>query len=140
MVERAALLKYQHLLLTALLNNLSHGPLLDNLPFSRDKKESEYIVSLTDLRERRIATLSSILSNMRNHLDTMHAKSREYPQVRRRYADMLRSLMQAMKSNYQDLQSGAQGQSADPHLQGAYVIFVQQIVSFLQQYTTDICA
>ena len=139
LVERAALLKYQHLLVAALLNSTTSEPLLQNLPFSQGSQD-KYTISLIDLRERRLAVLSSILSNMREDFEhTLYAKPRNVQQVRRLYGDMLRALMQAMKSNYQQLQSGTSELSADPDLQGAYVTFVQQVVYFLQQYTTDIC-
>ncbi|KAK1076535.1 hypothetical protein LTR33_008859 [Friedmanniomyces endolithicus] len=140
LVEREAMLKYQHLLLAALLNNVSNEPLMINLPFGRDKRTNVYVVNLTDLRERRLAVLSSILSNMRDGLEEiMRKRPQTLQQSRRRYADMLRTLMQAMKSNYQELQGTTHyGQSADPALQGSYVTFVQEVVSFLQQYATDI--
>ncbi|KAK0981344.1 hypothetical protein LTR91_011925 [Friedmanniomyces endolithicus] len=141
LVEREAMLKYQHLLLAALLNNVSNEPLMINLPFGRDKRTNVYVVNLTDLRERRLAVLSSILSNMRDGLEEiMRKRPQTLQQSRRRYADMLRTLMQAMKSNYQELQGTTHyGQSADPALQGSYVTFVQEVVSFLQQYATNIC-
>ncbi|KAK1815987.1 hypothetical protein LTR12_009584 [Friedmanniomyces endolithicus] len=141
LVEREAMLKYQHLHLSALLNNVSNEPLMINLPFGRDKRTDVYVVNLTDLRERRLAVLSSILSNMRDSLEEiMRKRPQMLQQSRRRYADMLRTLMQAMKSNYQELQGTTHyGQSADPALQGSYVTFVQEVVSFLQQYATDIC-
>ena len=140
LVEREAMLKYQHLLLAALLNNVSNEPLMINLPFGRDKRTNVYVVNLTDLRERRLAVLSSILSNARDGLEEiMRKRPQMLQQSRRRYADMLRTLMQAMKSNYQELQGTTHyGQSADPALQGSYVTFVQEVVSFLQQYATDI--
>ncbi|KAK0822261.1 hypothetical protein LTR73_009358, partial [Friedmanniomyces endolithicus] len=63
----------------------------------------------------------------------MRKRPQTLQQSRRRYADMLRTLMQAMKSNYQELQGTTHyGQSADPALQGSYVTFVQEVVSFLQ--------
>ncbi|KAK1011306.1 hypothetical protein LTR54_005224 [Friedmanniomyces endolithicus] len=141
LVEREAMLKYQHLLLAALLNNVSNEPLMINLPFGRDKRTDVYVVNLTDLRQRRLAVLSSILSNMRDGLEEiMRKRPQMIQQSRRRYADMLRTLMQAMKSNYQELQGTTHyGQSADPALQGSYVTFVQEVVSFLQQYATDMC-
>ncbi|KAK0848519.1 hypothetical protein LTS02_014030 [Friedmanniomyces endolithicus] len=141
LVEREAMLKYQHLLLAALLNNVSNEPLMINLPFGRDKRTNVYVVNLTDLRERRLAVLSSILSNMRDGLEEiMRKRPQTLQQSRRRYADMLRTLMQAMKSNYQELQGTTHyGQSPDPALQGSYVTFVQEVVSFLQQYATNIC-
>ncbi|KAK0327824.1 hypothetical protein LTR82_001341 [Friedmanniomyces endolithicus] len=141
LVDREATLKYQHLLLAAVLNNASNEPLMSNLPFSRDKKTDVYVVSLAELRERRLALLSSILSGMRDGLEEIVRTQPQMLQLsRRRYADMLRTLMQAMKSNYQELQGTTHHeQSADPALQGSYVTFVQEVVSFLQQYTTDIC-
>ncbi|TKA83427.1 hypothetical protein B0A55_00334 [Friedmanniomyces simplex] len=141
LVDRAAMLKYQHLLLATLLNNVSVESLMENLPFSRDRKNNFYIVSLRDLRERRLAVLSSMFSNMRDGLEkTMRTRPQMLQQSRRRYADMLHKLMQAMKSNYQELQGATNHeQSADPTSEGSFVSFVQQVISFLQQYTADIC-
>ena len=139
LVEREAMLKFQHILTTALLNRHPHERLLQNLPFVRGRTD-QFDVSLHELRQRRLALLSSVLSNMRDHFDsTMHEHPHALQGVRRTYADMLRQLMQAMKVNYQEIQTSRNGEVADHQAQGAYVEFVQQVVSFLQQYTMDIC-
>ena len=140
LVDREAMLKYQHLLTTALLNKYSDNePLLNNLPFTRHNS-SHFEISLPNLRQRRLALLSSVLSNMRDDFDmVMHEKPYALQELRRTYADMLRQLMQAMKTNYQEVQNSRNGDVADVQAQGAYVEFVQQVVSFLQQYTAEIC-
>ena len=51
---------------------------------------------------------------------------------RQEYAQYLKGLMAAMKSNYRELQQGSL-------VSGAYVDFVQAVVEFLQHYTVDIC-
>lgn len=140
LVERESNLKYQHLMTAALLNVLSDEPLLENLPFVKSDSATHSEVTLQELRQRRLGLISSVLSNMSQHFDQVHFQEpRSVPQIRRSYSDILRQLMQAMKSNYQDLQLSQSVESAASGVQGAYVVFVQDVVSFLQQYTHDIC-
>ena len=137
LVEREALLKFQHVLTQSLLQRCDDHPLLSNLPFTY---RQTCHITLHDLRQRRLGLISSVLFNMHHDLDnTMHQRPRDLSRVRRQYADMLRRMMQAMKSNYQEIQASRVGDVADSNAQGDYVLFVQQVVSFLQQYATDIC-
>lgn len=139
LVEREATLKFQHMLTSALLNCYSADPLLDNLPFSRCAT-GRYDVSLHDLRHRRLALLSTVLNNMRQDFDvTLYERPDTLQALRVKYSDMLRQVMQAMKDHYRELQVSSEREVAETQASGSYVEFVQHIVSFLQQYTTDIC-
>ncbi|KAM0721031.1 hypothetical protein Q7P37_003316 [Cladosporium fusiforme] len=138
LVERESTLKYQHLLTAALLNVQSKEPLLQNLPFSRVSTATSYQITMQELRQGRLDLISTVLSNMLQQYDrTLLDRPHVLPELRRGYSDLLRQLMQAMKSNYQDLQLGSPNDTADSNVQGAYVVFVQQVVTFLQQYTND---
>lgn len=139
LVEREATLKFQHTFTNALLNRGHREPLLVNLPFVRPCS-GHFALSLHELRQSRLGLLSSVLSNMHQHLnETMHRRPAEFQENRRSYSDMLRQMMQAMKANYLEIQGRVQDDFANPQAQGDYVSFVQQVVSFLQQYTVDIC-
>ncbi|GFG15878.1 hypothetical protein IFM61392_09206 [Aspergillus lentulus] len=134
LVERISMLKFQHRLTEALLNLDTTDPLLHNLPFSKDRQIDRYSISLEDLSQRRLSLLSSLLSNMRVHVqDLEDTESRELSSTRRDYRELIQRMMASMKANYQELGNG--GASA----QGAYVDFVHRIVGFLQQYSRDIC-
>lgn len=137
LVEREALLKFQHVLTSALLMHFGGDRLLQNLPFARHHK-GEFHITLSELRQRRLALISSIFCNMREAHEQAGI-GRPADEVRMVFEGMLRQLMQAMKSNYQELQMTHRGAVADASVQGAYVDFVQQVVSFLQQHTTGIC-
>lgn len=140
LVEREARLKFQHALTGALLNRHHHEPLLSNLPFSMHIR-GRYEISLQDLRLRRLATIASVCSNMRENFDNaLRERPRAVQELRQTYGTMLRQLMQTMKNNYHELQASRSKEVADVQAEGTYVGFVQQVVSFLQQYTTDICA
>ncbi|TKA30624.1 hypothetical protein B0A50_02344 [Salinomyces thailandicus] len=139
-IEREARLKYQHDLTNALLNRVRDEPLLENLPFSSDSKTGLFDVTLHDFRQRRLSLLSTVLFNMRRHYhQTKYCQSRSHLEVAQRYTELLKSFMLAMKNNYQHLQGSFDTSVADPSVQGNYVEFVQQVVAFLQQHTTDIC-
>jgi hypothetical protein len=134
LVERVSMLKFQHRLTEALLNLDTTDPLLHNLPFSKDRQSDRYSLSLEDLSQRRLSVLSSLLSNMRAHVqDLEDTENRELSSTRRDYRELIQRMMASMKANYQELGNG--GASA----QGAYVDFVHRIVGFLQQYSRDIC-
>jgi hypothetical protein len=133
LVDRESLLRFQHRLLDVVVRMDSNNPLMRNLPFSRDSTSGDWDITSDTIRSRRLALVSSILSNMR---DDVHVTATESPariaEVRRTYATMLKDLMTRMKSNYIQLQQGAT-------ITGAYVEFVQKVVQFLKQYTGDIC-
>ena len=139
LVEREAMLKFQHVLTSALLNGHCGERLLVNLPFTRHTS-SHYNISMHELRQRRVALISSVLSNMRDNVeDVMHERPQALQGVRAMYADILHQMMQTMKSNYQEVQISRTEEVAGSQAQGAYVEFVQQVVSCLQQYIVDIC-
>ncbi|KAL6235187.1 Mus7/MMS22 family-domain-containing protein [Aspergillus navahoensis] len=136
LVERVSMLKFQHRFTEAILNlnRNTEDPVLKNLPFSRDSKEGRYSITLTDLNQRRLSLISSVLSNMRVHIqDLDDMKSRELSTTRQDYKEVIQKMMSSMKSNYQELGNG------EAEAKGAYVEFVQRIVGFLQQHTRDIC-
>ncbi|RAK96265.1 uncharacterized protein BO80DRAFT_417231 [Aspergillus ibericus CBS 121593] len=134
LVERVSMLKYQHRLTEALLNEESMDSLLQNLPFARDRKEGRYVITLEDLSHRRVSLISSILANMRAHLQVLEdIDARELSTTKQDYREIIQKMMSAMKANYQELGNGAAS------VQGAYVDFVHRIVGFLQQHSRDIC-
>jgi len=140
LVEREALLKYQHHLTESLLNYWTHEGLLKNLPFVRDLSTDRFTVTMHDFRLKRLAVISSVLSNIREEFEhTIHERPERLAACRQMYASWLRQLMQIMKSNYQELQAYNALPVANADIQGAYVYLVQQVVSFMQQYTTEIC-
>ncbi|KAL4978483.1 Mus7/MMS22 family-domain-containing protein [Aspergillus desertorum] len=134
LVERISMLKFQHRFTEAILNWNAEDPVLRQLPFSPDPKEERYSITLTELSQRRLSLISSVLSNMRvhvQHLDDMG--SRDLSDTRQEYKEVIQKMMSSMKSNYQELGNG------EAEVKGAYVEFVQRIVGFLQQHTRDIC-
>ncbi|KAJ5089747.1 hypothetical protein N7532_008431 [Penicillium argentinense] len=134
LVERSSMLKFQHRLTEALLNGNPKDPLLQNLPFSKDKKLGRYNLTVEELNQRRISLISSILSNMREHVLCLEtSSSRDFSVTKRGYSESLEQLMTAMKKNYRELGNGAV-ESA----RGAYVDFVHRIIQFLQELTSDI--
>ncbi|PWY74401.1 hypothetical protein BO70DRAFT_319599 [Aspergillus heteromorphus CBS 117.55] len=132
LVERVSMLKFQHRLTEALLNQEGTEPLLQNLPFVREQKG--YTITLEDLSHRRVSLISSLLANMRAHLQGLEdIGARELSSTKQEYREIIQNMMSAMKANYQELGSGAAS------AQGAYVDFVHRIVGFLQQHSRDIC-
>ncbi|KAK5159704.1 hypothetical protein LTR04_004825 [Oleoguttula sp. CCFEE 6159] len=138
LVERESMLKFQHRLTSVLLNVDPANPLLRNLPFTADPVTDSYGIDLHTLRERRLGLIASVLSNMRESFDdALHDNPSSVLELRREYTSYLKQMMAAMKKNYQELQ-GSRALTADT-TNGAYVSFVQRIVEFLQQHTSDIC-
>jgi hypothetical protein len=134
LVERSSMLKFQHRLTEALLNGTSTDPLLSNLPFSKDQKSDRYTITLEDISSRRLALLSSLASNMREQLQNMELSGhRNFSVTKQEYSEMLQRVMTSMKDNYRELGNGT-AQAA----QGAYVEFVQRVIGFLQQHTSEI--
>jgi hypothetical protein len=134
LVERSSMLKFQHRLTEALLNGSPHDPLLQNLPFTKDKKNERYAIALEELSQRRLSLLSSVLSNMREHVLQLEVSaSRDLNVTKHDYSEMLQRMMAAMKDNYREL-----GNGATESAQGAYVDFVHRIIRFLQELTSDI--
>lgn len=133
LVDRESMLRFQHRLLHVIVTVDKANLLMKNLPFFRDPISGNWDIASDTLRSRRLALISSILSNMREDLHTTAVESMtRVSEVRRAYTTMLQEFMMRMKSNYLQLQQGAT-------VTGAYVDFVQKIVQFLKQYTGDIC-
>jgi hypothetical protein len=132
LVERESMLRFQHLLLHAIVRTDGDHPLMRNLPFFRDFETGTWDINLDSLRTRRLPLISSILSNMREDVyGFSRYESSRAAEARRLYASMLKEFMASMKYNYQQLSQGTT-------ITGAYVEFVQKIVQFLKQYTNDI--
>ncbi|KAH3984178.1 hypothetical protein HBH92_085230 [Parastagonospora nodorum] len=133
LVDRESMLRFQHRLLHAIVTVDKANPLMKNLPFFCDPISGNWDITSDTLRSRRLALISSILSNMRDELHLTAVESMaQVSEVRRAYTTMLQEFMMRMKGNYLQLQQGAT-------VTGAYVDFVQKIVQFLKQYTGDIC-
>ncbi|CAG8218251.1 unnamed protein product [Penicillium salamii] len=133
LVERASMLKFQHRLAEAFLNQVPEDVLLGNLPFYKDKKIDRYAITLEDINSRRLSLLSSLLSNMRENLQEMELSgSPDFSTTKQEYSEVVQRVMNAMKDNYQELGNGTT-QAA----QGAYVDFVHSVIGFLQQHTSD---
>jgi len=132
LVERESMLKYQHTLTTSILNIDMENPLLQNLPFSRNPQSNRFDIDLAEFRDRRLGLISSVFSNMRQVVeDRFLASSEMAMQLRQEYNSLLKQVMSAMKWTYQEIQLSSS-------TRGAYVDFVQRVVEFLQQYTSDI--
>jgi hypothetical protein len=133
LADRESMLRFQHRLLHAVVRTDPDHPLLRNLPFYRAEGSDSLDINSETLRSRRLALISTLLSNMREDVyATIVQEPSRVAEVKRSYAAMLKNFMHRLKDNYQQLQ---QGESVT----GAYVAFVQKIVQFLKQYTGDIC-
>ncbi|CAG8202165.1 unnamed protein product [Penicillium olsonii] len=134
LVERSSMLKFQHRLTEAYLNQVPEDFLLRNLPFYKDKKTDRYTITLEEINSRRLSLLSSLLSNMRENLQEMELSgSSDFSATKQEYSEVIQRVMAAMKNNYQELGNGTT-QAA----QGAYVNFVHSVIAFLQQHTSDV--
>ena len=132
LVERESLFKYQHLLLSTLLNIDSNHALLRNSPFCIGSATGKHDIDLATLKERRLQFLSNILSNLRADLYNEPEKDAAiYQRKRQEYRSLLKQSMEKMKSRYLELQEFSSRQ-------GAYVEFVHRMVDLLQQHVTDI--
>lgn len=141
LLERESMLKFQHMLTASLLEKATTEPLLHNLPFAANPQTGQYHITLTDLRQRRVSLVGSILANMHASLESAaYSRPSSLPELRREYVDLLKHAMQHMRRTYEELQDMS-SRLGSTHLgvRGAYVTFVQQIISLMQQYTSDIC-
>ena len=133
LVERDSMLKFQHRFTESLLNSAFDKPIISNLPFWADASTGLFRISASEFSERRLPTISTVLSNMRTTLE--HAVSdpaMDAMQLRQEYKVLLKHLMGRMKHNYQELGHGS-------NVRGAYVTFVHRVVEFLQQHASTIC-
>ncbi|KAL8736410.1 MAG: hypothetical protein Q9166_000202 [cf. Caloplaca sp. 2 TL-2023] len=128
LMDRESLLKYQHRLTSSLLNANHHDPVLENPPFWKVGERFE--ISSSEFSQRRLSLISNMLSNMRRSVED--AMSSEAVNLKADYKELLKVMMSAMRSNYQDLGQGS-------NVRGAYVEFVHQIVELLQQHISTIC-
>ncbi|KAL4795222.1 Mus7/MMS22 family-domain-containing protein [Aspergillus venezuelensis] len=134
LVERVSMLKFQHHFTEAILNEGAEDAVLKNLPFSRDAKDGRYSITFVEVNQRRLSLISSLLSNMRAHIQHLDdTRSVELSTTRHDYREIIQKMMSSMRSNYQELGNG------EAEVQGAYVNFVHSIVGFLQQHSRDIC-
>lgn len=131
LVERTSALKFQHRLTEVLLNE-DQTLLMKNLPFNRGA-DGRYHISLSELTDRRISLISSLLSNMREHLQTQDNSGSVNTTAIDEYRELIMAMMATMKTNYQEL--GQSGKTA----RGQYIEFVHDIISFMQQHTQSIC-
>ncbi|QIW97771.1 hypothetical protein AMS68_003289 [Peltaster fructicola] len=136
-VERESVLKFQHDLTTAMLNNFTRDAVLYNLPFSQTGA-GIFRISMHELRQCRLALLAAVFSNMRDHLDIAYTVRGQDQERRRLYADTIREMMVAMRRNYVETQP-SNTSVADAGTQDSYVEFVQAVVSLMQQHTSRIC-
>lgn len=133
LVERESLLKFQHRLMSALLNTDFGNPLLQNLPFCKDVASGEYHIGASEFSDRRLSLISSVLSNIRISMECAVLEPLvNVSELRQEFKELLKHLMATMKRNYQELGNGS-------NVRGAYVDFVHRVVEFLQQHTSTIC-
>lgn len=133
LVERESQLKFQCRLMSALLNTDPDNPLLQNLPFWKDTANGKYQIAASDFSDRRLSSISSVLSNLRVSLErAVSEPSVNGNGLRQEFKDLLKHLMATMKRNYQELGHGSDAR-------GAYVDFVHHVIEFLQQHTSTIC-
>lgn len=135
LLERDSLLKFQHLFTSRILDLGGNNGLTRNPPFARDTLASRFEISLTELRNGRVALLGTVMANMRTSVEV----DNDAVDLRVEYAHMLRQAMSCMQRSYQEL-SASSTPHADSNVRGAHVGFVQQVVGLMQQYTSDICA
>lgn len=132
LADRDSMLRFQHRLLHTLVQVKGVHPLLNNLPFHCDRQTGKWDINADTLRSRRSALISSILCNIRDEFQYAEVDgSARRSELKSAYSVMLRDFMNRMKSNYQTLQQQYIGT-------GTYVDFVQKVVQFLTQYTSDI--
>ncbi|KAK6528482.1 hypothetical protein TWF281_009723 [Arthrobotrys megalospora] len=162
LVERDSLLKFQHELTTVLFNHDLANGLFSNMPFEVNEDIEQYVISQEIFKQRRLSLLGTLLENMQREMikvsdagDQLKARV-----VKTQYVSILQELMNAMRKNYmaiythQNTTSKVSNTTATDQQKkdleakkritdleaNRYVGFCQQVVEFLQQYTTDICA
>ncbi|KAK6359290.1 hypothetical protein TWF696_000452 [Orbilia brochopaga] len=141
LVERGSLLKFQHELTSIIFNYDLSNVLFSNMPFEVDPELECYKISLRDFKERRLSLVSTLLENMQKEMFRLQvaADHRQLSSTKMEYSRMLQDLMNAMKSNYTEIQSHDQTAATGMRAVTSYVNFCQQVVELLQQYSTDIC-
>ncbi|KAF3910564.1 hypothetical protein ABW21_db0202184 [Orbilia brochopaga] len=140
-VERGSLLKFQHELTSVIFNYDLSNVLFSNMPFEVDPELEGYKISLRDFKERRLSLVATLLENMQKEMFRLQvtADHRQVSSTKMEYTGLLQNLMNAMKSNYAEIQSHDQAAATGTRAVTSYVNFCQQVVELLQQYSTDIC-
>lgn len=133
LVERESTLKFEHRLTSAILNVDAANQLLKNLPFWAGKDTGRFEISLSDFSLRRLSLISSVLSNMRESVDSTGYNGLANASVlKQEYRELLKHLMTIMRHNYQEL-------GPISNTRGAYVDFAHRVVEYLQQHTSSVC-
>ncbi|KAF8416746.1 Mus7/MMS22 family-domain-containing protein [Tirmania nivea] len=142
LVERKATLQYQHEFTNVLLNVDPENPVLQNLPFMKTEG-GVYKITLCEFEARRLSLIGTVLANMR--ISYYNALSNPTAMLLRgEYTTMLQYLMNSMRENYLTLYQSCYPNPPISNTpvssvhSNAYVTFVQQVVSLLQQHTPDI--
>ena len=132
LADRESQLRFQGRLTSAILNRDPSNPLLQNPPFARGAS-GLFEVTAVDIAERRLTLIASILSNMwESQQFSLAHNLPETVAQKRDYSDLLKTFMRSMKDNFKALGNG-------PSSRGAYVEFVQSVITLMQQYTKDFC-
>ena len=132
LLERESLLKYQHQFTNALLNNIGDETLLTNLPFIKNTNTHQFEITASELSERRLALLSSVLSNLRASNGSSDSKREvQYQAFRQENKGILKSIMTTLRQNYEE-----SSQRLD--MKGAYVDFTHRLIQLLQEHTSEI--
>ncbi|KAJ6260132.1 hypothetical protein Dda_4353 [Drechslerella dactyloides] len=141
LVERGSLLKFQHELTSIVFNYDLSNVLFANMPFEVDPELECYRISLKDFKDRRLSLVSTLLENMQKYILRLQISTehRQLSNAKMEYSRMLQDMMNAMKSNYTEIQLHDQTAAASARAVTSYVNFCQQVVELLQQYGTDIC-
>ncbi|KAL9081483.1 MAG: hypothetical protein Q9157_000041 [Trypethelium eluteriae] len=144
LVERESKFDYQSRLTAALLHVDKDDPLLNNLPFVA-RPDGTYDITLAEFRERRLSTIAALLWNVRRVFENSSDAVGDLVANRPDCTLLLHRLQSSMKRNYEEMQrdstSTAPSLSLElpelPVAEGAYVTFVHNVVSLLQQYTNE---
>ena len=129
LVERPALLKYQNMLVAAVLNRDPENRLLRNVPFMKVPGTGRFFVTESGLREHRMSLITCIISSMRESLGESTANS--LVGQKSNYVELLRHTVSAMKGTYESL-GGAPNESNE------YVSFVHAVAELLEHQAAGI--
>ncbi|KAI9797658.1 MAG: hypothetical protein M1835_007406 [Candelina submexicana] len=125
--------EYSLELTNKLLNCDRANPLFANLPFFVEASSGKYCITRDEFKQRRLSLISSVLANMREALrELVRTSPNKGRKLQQDYNHQLRKLMCAMKENFYATQP-----KTTQH--NHYVEFVQAVVGFLHELTSDIC-
>lgn len=153
LVERDSLLKFQHELTAVLFNHDLGNGLFSNMPFEVDRETEQYHIPADKFKKRRLSLLGMLMDNMQREMVRV-SDARDQTKarmVKAEYVSILQGLMKAMRDNYMAIHAPMHATHKIPNITtlqrklddtatSDYVTFCQQVVEYLQQYTTDICA